>query len=306
MREERSGSTRRPLAINDDFFDRLAHIVGERTELALQDIARSTKTPLDRVRAIAVREVVPTPERERINYANEEEVAAARREINENYEIRTIQHELDGQLDAGFSVTYDTGYSARGNSLTELKTFMANESGRPESIRIDCGQGWRGTSFNLTLRDGYTTGRFEVKGNRRDIDYYYTAIRRLMKESEPDYPFLHFRVMSVLFSGIVSGLLYLGIFNTIMRMFPELTNLPITTPIVAAIILAPVLFGMIVSNLVQKMYERTFPKCQFEYGPEWRRQRSRRNLLLVIITTVAIPILLTILLPAQSPGPTRP
>jgi hypothetical protein len=47
--------------------------------------------------------------------------------------------------------------------------------------------------------------------------------------------------------------------------------------------------GGLASRFVSTQLEGTFPKCQFEYGPAWRQQRSKRSLLFVLITVVVLP-----------------
>jgi len=296
MREERSGSTKRPLAINDDFFDRLAHIVAERTEQRLREIARSQNVSVDRVRGIASGQIKETPDRV-VDYSDDEDYAASRHEMEENYRIRSIRNDAEDELDASFSITYNTGYSARGDNLAELKAFMTRESGRPETVRIDSGKGWRGTSFDLTLRDSLVTCRYEVKGERRDIDYYHAAIARLLKDSEPDYPWLHFRILPVIISAVGSFTFFIWTYALIIRLFPSLALTTASPTSIAVVIVAPILFGMFVANAIQRFYDRTFPKCQFEYGPEWRRQRSRRTMLLLLLTAIVVPIVLPLALP---------
>lgn len=288
MPDARKGSTKRPLAIDGDFFARLANLIDENREVVCREIADDRGMPVTKVRLIADGKLLP---KDSPYLAIEpEEFEKAMANVVESNEIRSIQIRLESALSIRVRVTYPSGVSTSGDGLDEAMDSMNREPEAPELFSVHVGLGSRSLNFFVMTRASYsfTTATYEVEGNRRDVDHFSNEISAMLRSSEPDHRWLHSRLTSMT-AGIAAFVtIYVG-FRRLMAQAGISDNWEWPGILWGA---APLL-ALALQYSVDRYVDNAYPKVQYEFGSHWRRMKARRTSIYLILTAVALPLLIS-------------
>lgn len=287
MQVEQSGSVKGPITVNERFFEQLKPIIDEFRERTLRAIATRNHMSVHQVKNIQSEGVEPEP---KLGYElrTVEELEVERKKLEDWRKKDLVFKEIDQEASLSCSVSYDTGFSTQTNDIDQLRSILASEPGNLESLYFTVGQRYRGTGFRLRLANADEAARFDINGERTEVDHLYRSVMRFLESITPSHAWMHSRNLqaaaSLLVGAVVGGSVFI-LGNKLLG-----PNAPPVIVLMSAAIVAILSLGSAIGFGALTM--RLFPKLESELGPSWHRRKSHRNSLFLLITIIAIPVLI--------------
>lgn len=287
MKAEQSGSTAKPLSINEDFFEGLKAILSDFEEAILRAAAEKHGLPIASVKAaLASEEAIP------ISYdapdtSSLEAIEKHYEDIRKREKTSRMVNDIRSDLSVKYQVAFVNSFSINVDSIKQLVEVISRETVRPDTLTVRAGLSYFAPSMTLSLSNAVKAARYEVQGDRTDVDCLSRRIKSLLDASPPAHPMLHGNVLKILLSAFVSTYGSIGLLQILFEALPPISvssgNAILIWIASMAALSWPMMFGL------TKLWESSFPRCQFEYGPDWRRLKSRRTVMLLIFTALILP-----------------
>jgi hypothetical protein len=286
MKAEQSARGKRPITVNDRLLDRISALTDELQEEALQRHAEKNGVPIDKLKqCIADPGSIDT--NVVVNYATDPKIF--KRERAEN--IVRASKDFKSYHSLVLTVRFDNDFSVTLNSFDQLKATLENEPSNPYSIHMICGNAFGSPLITLSLRNLMETYSFQLTGSKREIDYYNRAMLEAIRASMPDYYYFHLAKCQALIALVLS--IYCNYYFTQLASKLKLGVVNATLASGWVVNISSIIFQAAIFLGAITLLERAFPKCSFEYGDGWRRQRARVVVLGVFLTALALPIVVS-------------
>lgn len=293
MNAEQSGSSRRPLALNDRFIERINILVAEITQAIKNDAAARVELPLRAVEEFIADQSSRTKmigDLSDLSFADYQDYADRRKVYDK---LAKAERQIESDSNLLISISFAGGYSVQINEISKMKCVISDEYHRVESIFIYFGIGSRSRSFSLTISNSLTTARFSVRGSKQEVEYYSRFLKDTFRIAEPTFPLLHTARFQLIASGLLGFLVNLFVVSLMSgRLTFEVQPGILFPPI---IVFTSSLFQVLTLVVTYKLIGFFFPKMMPEYGRDWENRKSRLSLAVGLFTAVIIPAVLALI-----------
>lgn len=290
MRINQTASVTHPIAITGEFLDRLAGIFSDLKDSAYEVLARKHSLDIGEIKRI---ETLPKDQLQDPDWPEGNDRAEYDKHIGQIRQRgvqRQVVSELRSTTETTYSVTYDSGLRTGTDNIDQFKGILKEETGKVEFIHVSYGE-YGSTRVKIRIGGAATAATVDISGERKDVDFVFRSVSELLRSSTPDHPFLHQKWLQAVVS-IALGTLFTNAAFSLLGI-----NLAKDSPpekqMVAEVIL-PVALGIPVILGILYAIEKAFPKCQVEFGSDWRHQKALRARLYGVLTIVLIPVLINI------------
>lgn len=284
MKAEFKGRFRKPVTISPASLARLATSLESIRVERFRMFASEQEMSLKELEAIWRRENL-------IDVGDEPSLEATPAIVDAYYEKsrqRGAQERIADKLDelarVRVSVNFRSGTSYDFNELSQLERLLEDEPGTVDSISILEGDLLR-NSFHLRFHDGRTTCSYSIEGTRSVVESAKSSLSGFLEGASPDHPYLHHRGLQ---GAVAVSLSTLTAYYLAWVAFGAASAATIAQVdwVRFALTNAITVVGVLV---LTRLMERAFPKLQVEFGPHWRRIKSRRTVMLLVLTALLLP-----------------
>jgi hypothetical protein len=294
MRTDRSSSARRPLTVNGSLLDRLVSLNEEIQQSTVEAIARRYSVDKD-VLVEALRGDLDRAAPDALpDYTVSREVLD--QELRDHEARRKLSRaciELRAYSKYSIGISFESGTTITVDAFDQLVRVLDTEPDKIKSVSFRCGSYGEGTAFTITLRNMIETWSYSVFGeDRKSVEYYSNSLSALLNSSTPDYYYLHSSKTQYLIA-IIGGLIANMSVGSIAAGSLKPSEPPSLTSLLSFGL--PMLLAQFATFfIVLALLENAFPRCTFEYGHNWKKQKVRMVILGVVLTALLIPLLFEI------------
>lgn len=223
-----------------------------------------------------------------ISEAQFEDLVRSREEIEweDLHLVRDVERGLS-RIEKVYSASMASGATVETGDVGQMRQELRFESEGVEAFNLVVGRYGVGR-LEISLNSEYDKVQFSVDGARDFVNDLSARLRQLFVKYEPDDAI--FRNRSIL--SAVGFLLapILGGF-TILKGAEVTAGWPLGVRVVAGML--AIVFIISTSWGVSSAYSASFPLVDFEYGSQRRRHKARLRMAGWIISTIAVPVMLS-------------